>query len=373
MKKVPQPIFEILIFSAILCLVSCQKQESLQTSEQIAVNPGLRDLPGWTCETVCINPDNPVYYELSDLQMVTWGGQNKPKTKTVEIAYYNTATQFVLKVRSTNGWNDLVIDGVSSWFNGPVPLNQWGVHTVDLPAGWQACDEYGFSLQVVSGGPPALFSVAYTLVGVCTNLAMTDVDGNIYPVVNIGSQIWMGENLKTTHFSDGTPIPLLTDGITWSNLLTPGFAWSGNDPANKDLYGALYNWYAVNTGLLCPCGWHVPTNLDWNVLTEFMGGIYVAGGKLKSLRTEPDPHPRWNIPNTGASDESGFSGLPGGIREAFAGDFVYQGTYGFWWSANENLNPATLAYARGAGFSAASFALYTEPKAEGLSVRCIKD
>ena len=108
---------------------------------------------------------------------------------------------------------------------------------------------------------------------------VVDIDGNVYHTVTIGTQVWMVENLKTTKYNDGTAIPLVTDNTAWGALTTPGYCWYNNDSATyKNTYGALYNWYAVNTGKLAPTGWHVPTDSEWTVLTTYLGGQSVAGG-----------------------------------------------------------------------------------------------
>ncbi len=133
-----------------------------------------------------------------------------------------------------------------------------------------------------------------------------DGDGNVYTSVKIGTQTWLSENLKTTKFNDGTPIPLVTDNNEWKNLATPGYCWYGNDEAtHKNVYGALYNWHAVSTGKLCPKGWHVPSSDEIDVLDIFIGND--VGGKLKETGTT-----HWRAPNTGANDQYGFRALPGG-------------------------------------------------------------
>lgn len=115
-----------------------------------------------------------------------------------------------------------------------------------------------------------------------TGQTVTDIDGNVYNTVEIGTQQWMAENLKVTS-NEGTAIPLVTDGIGWNNLTTPGYCWYNNDNTTYgDVYGALYNWYGVNAGNFCPVGWHVPTDAEWTVLNDYLGGSSVAGGKLKA-------------------------------------------------------------------------------------------
>lgn len=157
---------------------------------------------------------------------------------------------------------------------------------------------------------------------------IADVDDNHYRIVQIGTQVWMAENLKTTKYNDGTSIPLVTDATAWTNLTTPGYCWFNNLPAfNKDTYGALYNCYAVNTGKLAPSGWHVPTNDEWTVLFDFLGGEDVAGGKMREAGTA-----HWLSPNTGATNESGFTARPGGYRDMF-GNFTAITSIAYFWSS----------------------------------------
>src|SRR5271157_74086 len=109
---------------------------------------------------------------------------------------------------------------------------------------------------------------------------VTDIDGNVYHTINIGTQEWLAENLRTTRYSDGSPIPLVTDSLTWGKLITPGYCWYNNDSATFGrTYGALYNWHAVNTKKLAPKGWHVPSDSEWTILINFLGGEDVAGGQ----------------------------------------------------------------------------------------------
>lgn len=195
-------------------------------------------------------------------------------------------------------------------------------------------------------------------------LACTDGDNNNYPVVTIGTQTWMAENLKTTKYNDGTGIQLITDAILWSADISGAYCWYNNDPATyKATYGALYNWYTVNTGKLCPTGWHMPTDPEWVTLTTYMGGIAVAGGNLKETGTT-----HWQSPNTGAVDESGFTALPGGYRNP-DGSFGFVGFYGTWWSAT--VGTAEIAWRM--DYSDDDFYSITVGKNPGYSVRCIKD
>jgi len=138
----------------------------------------------------------------------------------------------------------------------------------------------------------------------------SDFDGNYYHTVVIGTQTWMVDNLLVTHFRDGTNIPNVTDNTAWAGLTTPGYCWYNNDFATyKATYGALYNWYTVSTGNLCPVGWHVPSDAEWTTLGTFLGGDNIAGSKLKEVGTN-----HWSSPNTDATNETGFTALPGGAR-----------------------------------------------------------
>jgi len=197
-----------------------------------------------------------------------------------------------------------------------------------------------------------------------------DADGNVYTTVIIGTQVWLNENLKTTKYNDGTAIPYVTDNTAWDDLTTSAYCWQDNDITNKSAYGALYNWYAVNTGNLCPDGWHESTDDDWNTLVNFLGGEAVAGGKLKSTRTAPDAHPRWDSPNTGATDEYNFRALPEGGRST-GGEFTTKGKYGTWWSATEW--NSTGAYLRDMYADKSTVFRGGSDKANGFSVRCVKD
>lgn len=203
---------------------------------------------------------------------------------------------------------------------------------------------------------------------------VTDADGNTYNTIGIGYQDWMTENLKTTKFNDGTNISLVTNDSAWNTLSTPAYCWYNNDKSSyKDSYGALYNWYVVETGSLCPTGWHVPSQDDWNTLIEYIGANNEPGGQLKSTRTAPDAHPRWNSPNTGATNSTGFSALPGGERmlDGESALFDYIGVEGDWWTSNEysTLN-ATYYFIRN-NYSNV-YNGYSKKK-NGFSVRCVKN
>ncbi len=199
----------------------------------------------------------------------------------------------------------------------------------------------------------------------------------IYNTVTIGTQLWMAENLKTTKYNDGTPIPNVTDNTAWAALTTGAFSDYNNTPANSTIYGRLYNWYAVDNNAatkvasnggknVCPTGWHVPTDAEWTTLTTYLGGESVAGGKLKETGTT-----HWLSPNTGATNETGFTALPGGNRYG-DGSFDNIGGDGNWWSSTE-YSTTTPAWYRLMHYSGATVYRGYNDKQSGFSVRCVRD
>ena len=199
---------------------------------------------------------------------------------------------------------------------------------------------------------------------------VTDIDGNVYHTVSIGTQIWMVENLKTTKYNNGISIPYVPDDNAWNLLTTPGYCWFAGDPvSNKNRYGGLYNWFAVNTGRLAPTGWHVPAETDWALLTTYLGGETVAGGKMKYPGTVEEGTGYWHTPNAGATNESGFLAYPGGLR--IIGVFDNNGYNGYWWSATEG--GSSSGWTRKLFNNDAVISTAIGDKTEGLSVRCVKN
>jgi uncharacterized protein (TIGR02145 family) len=205
-----------------------------------------------------------------------------------------------------------------------------------------------------------------TFTTTATSQPVTDIDGNTYNTVQIGNQVWMSENLKTSRYRNGGSIPYVVGNTEWQVLITGAWSYYDHDAANDPIYGKLYNWYTTQGDTLCPIGWGVPTDSAWSILTTYLGGGSVAGGKLKSIGTA-----YWNAPNTGATNESGFSVLPGGYR--YADSFTNIRSNAFFWSAAEN----DVAWIRGLysnygsvsrdGFNSSGI------KSVGASVRCIRD
>jgi uncharacterized protein (TIGR02145 family) len=181
----------------------------------------------------------------------------------------------------------------------------------------------------------------------------------------------MVENLKTTKYNDGTAIPLVTEDSAWLKLITPGYCWYNNDAATyKNPYGALYNWFAVNTGKLAPTGWHVPTDAEWTILTIYLGGDTVAGGKMKSTGTIEAGAGLWYSPNTGATNKSGFSAVPAGYRHG-SGAFYESGYFCSWWSSSEDVTGD--AWDRRLYNTDSYVVRIGDGKFIGVSVRCVRD
>jgi uncharacterized protein (TIGR02145 family) len=201
-----------------------------------------------------------------------------------------------------------------------------------------------------------------------TNPTVTDIDGNVYHTVTIGTQVWMVENLKTTKYRNGDLIANVIVDATWAALSTGAYCWYNNDTATyKATYGALYNWYAVaDSRNIAPAGWHVPTDGEWIILTTNLGGESSAGGALKEIGT-----PHWTFPNTGATNSSGFTALPGGGRTYNGGTFNGVGTYSGWWS--RTAYGAAYAYSRSLYHNGANVYRGYNYKQDGLSVRCVRD
>jgi uncharacterized protein (TIGR02145 family) len=203
--------------------------------------------------------------------------------------------------------------------------------------------------------------------------SVVDIDGNVYKTVKIGTQTWMAENLKTTTFNDSVQIPQITDGESWKTAVVPGYCLYDNSATNTKTYGVFYNWYAANASYahnLAPKGWHVATDSDWIALETCLGGWSEAGGKMKEVGTA-----HWKSPNTGATNESGFTALPAGKRTEWTdlvnnvylpAAYLDQGYVGWWWSSTKpacrNIQESDRAI-----FHSDCSPFF------GASVRCVKD
>jgi uncharacterized protein (TIGR02145 family) len=205
------------------------------------------------------------------------------------------------------------------------------------------------------------------------NTKVADIQGNIYGTVTIGNQVWMTENLKTTMLNDNTDIPNVPGDAEWIILSTPGYCWARNEIQYKDIYGALYNWYTVNTGKLCPGGWHVPSDEEYKVLEQTLG---MASDQLDLTEWRgTDQGARMKNTSGWADGEngtnsSGFSALPGGYRWAKTGAFNGIGMLSYWWSSEYNTEYAWYRRLDGPNSDVYRFATSKEG---GKYVRCVKD
>ena len=207
---------------------------------------------------------------------------------------------------------------------------------------------------------------------------VTDVDGNVYHTVTIGTQTWMMENLKTTRLNDSTAIPLVADSVTWVNLNTAGYCWYNNSDSvpTANNYGALYNWYAVYTAKLAPKGWHIPTVDEWAILEKNVTDYYYLSGSLAKVLASTT---NWTSTsssstigsNLAKNNSSGFLALPGGLRNDSTAKFSMQNLQGVWWSSS--------MYDTGTAWNwSLTYNQITVDKSyrsinSGYSVRCIKD
>jgi uncharacterized protein (TIGR02145 family) len=208
------------------------------------------------------------------------------------------------------------------------------------------------ALTFLTGCEKDLFTPAGTV---------TDVEGNSYKVIKIDTQIWFGENLKTTKYKNGISIPNVTDGFQWTDLTTGAYSSYDNSQSNINIYGNLYNWYAVNTGNLCPTGWHIPSSAEWKKLEDFLGGSYDAGGRLKEMGTT-----HWDEPNYGGIN-SFSTWVYGGDLSQYMSINYYAG---FWSSTAVDIQTAIQRQLTSEDHVLGS---WDEPKYSGLSVRCLKD
>ncbi len=199
-----------------------------------------------------------------------------------------------------------------------------------------------------------------------------DIDGNVYKTVTIGTQTWMAENLKTSKYNDGTTIPNVKDSLEWSKLTTGAWCYYNNDEKNNAKYGKLYNWSVVSKTSngnknVCPTGWHVPTDDDWMILIGYLGNDSIAGSEMKEVGTIS-----WNSPNTGATNKSLFTGLPGGFRDHKYGSYHNIGYNGSWWSSMEGKATGS-AWCRYLYDFIGNAGRGYDGKKDGKSVRCLKD
>jgi uncharacterized protein (TIGR02145 family) len=198
-------------------------------------------------------------------------------------------------------------------------------------------------------------------------LDVTDIDGNVYPVVQIGPDCWMGRNLEVTHFQNGDPIPEEPGNTVWASLSTPAYSTNPNADSLTNVYGRIYNWFVVDDGRgVCPVGWHVPSNTEWVDLKDRFGGASVAGGAIKSTSSN------WQAPNTAATNSSGFGAEPAGYRSASNGSFFEFRRQTIYWSSTP-ASSSSRALGERLYFDDDLMNTGDFLRDLGTSIRCIKD
>ncbi|MCG3165773.1 MAG: hypothetical protein POELPBGB_01548 [Bacteroidia bacterium] len=306
-------------------------------------------------------------------------GNNKPEVSFV-------ADRTVVTVGDTIQFTDMSIQGngyLIGWsfqggenlsdnlsHNPSVVYNTPGVYSVSLTYSYKCADE---TYQEEHTESNYITVNPESTGGGCGGTStITDIDGNTYNIVQIGDQCWMKENLKTAHFRDGSVIPETENQTSWADIYTsytqtPAWCYYDEDANNNNVYGKLYNWFAVNDSRgICPDGWHIPDENEIFQLSNFLGGVDEAGGKMKSTGT------LWDAPNLGATNSSGFSALPGGSRGydgIFGGNIGYNASF---WSSSPIDSAKAVNFSLSTNDSLLYVGYYSQ-KAKGLSCRCVKD
>lgn len=293
---------------------------------------------------------------------LTAGSQTSATTISINYTGGNGAPHGGQTITSTG------VDGLTATLAPGSFASGNGTLTYTITGTPEAAGNASFSFDM--GGQSCIFSTTVKAnTGVTSRPgAGVNFNGHQYTSIVLGNgQEWMAENLNTTAYANGDPIPNVSQNTQWSGLTSGAWSYYNNDSKLANPYGRLYNWYTVSDPRnVCPNGWHVPSDAEWEALSKYLGGEDLAGGKLKGKGTQ-----YWTSPNMDASNDSGFTGLPGGIRYQ-AGFFISMSDEGYWWSATAN--GTSLAMFRGLNFNNASFIKYDSgDKADGLSVRCLKN
>jgi uncharacterized protein (TIGR02145 family) len=309
---------------------------------------------------------------------------------TYQVVYTSFATN--VKDSSTNIGGNVISEGLTSvtergiyWSVSPDPENTGSKIQIGSGAGTYSTiltklipeKSYFIKAYAVS----SIKTVYGDEVKFMTRIGtLTDIDGNKYYIQRIGTHLWMANNLRTTKYADGKPIPEVSSTADWKALTSSdiGYCWYPTVPDYAYKYGLLYTWSAAMNGStgsttnivqgVCPTGWHLPNLSEWLELINFLGGINIAGGKMKEADIT-----YWKNPNTGATNESGFSGLPGGMRN-YDGSFeVLDGSHGYWWSTTESEVTWNSCSGVSLNYSNGYANVVSDISKTGHSVRCLKD
>jgi len=294
-----------------------------------------------------------VTFEVIDILASSATVKGKVETNDLSTAVsfeYGTTTSYGNTIDAVGSPTIQAIDTLSAIITGLSPFTTYHYRV-------KAMNELG----TVYGVDSTFTTVLTGIVGT----PVSDADGNSYPNIGIGKLYWMTKNLRTTKYNDGSKIPSVKKDSLWNTLTTPGYCWYGNDStANSNTYGALYNWYTVNTNKLCPSGWRIPSSDEIAELFDYLGGASDAGKFLKESGTA-----HWNNPNAG-TNKFGFTALPGGNRTP-EGIFDFKGVQGNWWTAS-NYSTLTATYFYMLYNYNNSFQSFIHKK-NGMSVRCVKN
>lgn len=356
-----------LIASAVFLLFivnNCSKDDA-HPEYPISINGSKIEFTITSCNGCGMNPGHQVIYEYGTPEQVQ--GFNTQDNNTINVDFYSYSLASDKRTASVR----------LNYHNG-VSTEDYNLSSSD--DNWME-GEYEYIGQT----PSAYATAKGTYRVICTDCASFNgggtgeeeivsnpgqgvtFDGYTYESIVLGNdQEWMTENLRTTVYANGEPIPNVTDDTQWENLTTGAWVHYNNDSQYENSYGKLYNWYTVNDSRnICPTGWHVPTDSEWAELVDYLGGVAVAGGKIKSAGTQ-----YWQSPNQSATNEIGFSGLPGGGRY-LDGSYSTIGSYGFFWSSTEYI--PTHSWMRQLSYDSGDMPRANLSKGAGICVRCIKD
>lgn len=354
----------------------------LSNKPGVTVGANIGDMQYWNGTTWVILPvgQNGQYLQINSSNIPAWSGAIFPTINTTSVSLITNTTAICGGNITNDGGAIITARGVcwSTTVNPTIAIltktnDGAGAGTfTSLITGLIANTTYYMRAYASNSAGTAYGNqVSFTTLQNNNIISMTDYDGNIYDSIRIGNQTWLKQNLKTTHYRNGDFIPNVTDTTSWSNLTTGAYCDYNNIPSNSTTYGRLYNWYTVNdTRNICPVGWHVPSDSEWTILETYLGGWTIAGGKLKEVGTS-----HWQSPNAGATNETGFTALPGGFRNinGTGTNWIYNyiGNSGFLWSSTESTT--TLASRKYLYYNQSGLSNNSNNKKYGFSVRCIKD
>jgi uncharacterized protein (TIGR02145 family) len=305
-----------------------------------------------------------------------------PKIKTTDVNAISNASATMGGIVTSDGGVSIISRGVC-WGTSANPTTANDITTDGTGTGAFTSlitdlspnnTYYAKAYAINSNGTAYGSEITFKLWNINQESQVKDVEGNVYNSIKIGDQVWMAENLKTTKYNDGKSIRLVNDGLVWQNLITPAYCnYNNNSINNTANYGALYNWYAVNTGNLCPKKWHIPTDSEWKLMElSILMDLYEVeniGWRGTNQGDALKNNIGWHSPDNG-TNKSGFSALPGGYINN-SGEFVFIEINGNWWSSTELYEKN--AYYRRLYYNESKVGRFNTFKTTGFSVRCIKD